>query len=60
MAGFGDDFGIGNQSEVGNTLERVLNLPEINDIIDSHGGMDQVIPEADKSPSCQVLCNQRY
>ena len=43
---FEDGPWIGNQSEVGNSLQRVRTKPE------NRGGVDQVPPGADESPTC--------
>ena len=46
---FEDGLWIGNQSEVGNSLQRVCNIPENKGIIVL---VDQVLPRADKSQTC--------
>ena len=52
MAEFEDGPRIGNQSEVGNSLQRVRTIPENKGIIVLRGGVDQVPPGADESPTC--------
>ena len=49
---FKDGPRIGNQSEVGNSLQRVCTIPENKGIIILRGGVDQVPPRADESPAC--------
>ena len=49
---FEDGPRIGNQSEAGNSLQRVRTIPENKGIIVLRGGMDQVPPGADESPTC--------
>ena len=49
---FEDGPRIGNQSEVGNSLQRVRTIPENKGIIVLRGGVDQVPPGADESPTC--------
>ena len=49
---FEDGPRIGNQSEVGNSLQRVHTIPENKGIIVLRGGVDQVPPGADESPTC--------
>ena len=49
---FEDGPRIGNQSEAGNSLQRVRTIPENKGIIVLRGGVDQVPPGADKSPTC--------
>ena len=49
---FEDGLWIGNQSEVGNSLQRVRTIPENKGIIVLRGGVDQVPPGADESPTC--------
>ena len=45
---FEDGLWIGNQSEVGNSLQRVRTLPENKGIIVLGGGMDQDSPGAEE------------
>ena len=53
MVEFEDGLRIGNQSEVGNSLQRVHTIPENKGIIVLEGGgVDQVPPGADESPTC--------
>ena len=49
---FEDGPTIGNQSEAGNSLQRVRTIPENKGIIVLSGGVDQVPPGADESPTC--------
>ena len=51
---FEDGLRIGNQSEAGNSLQRVRTIPENNQnaMIVLRGGVDQVSPGADESPTC--------
>ena len=51
---FQDGPRIGNQSEAGNSLQRVRTIPEnnLNAMIVLGGRMDQVPPGADESPTC--------
>ena len=49
---FEDGPRIGNQSEAGNSLQRVRTIPENKGIIVLSGGVDQVPPGADESPTC--------
>ena len=51
---------IGNQSEAGNSLQRVHTKPEINATIVPGGRVDQVPAGAEERPTCQVLRNQWY
>ena len=56
---FEDGPRIGNQSEAGNSLQRVCTIPEINATIFPGGGVDQVPPGADQgSKFCRVPRNQ--
>ena len=49
---FEDGPRIGNQSEAGNSLQRVRTIPENKGIIVLRGRVDQVPPGADESPTC--------
>ena len=51
---FEDGLWIGNQSEVGNSFQRVRTIPEnsLNVMAVLGGGVDQVSPGADESPTC--------
>ena len=57
---FEDGPRIGNQSEAGNSLQRVRTIPEINATTVPGGGVDQGPPGADERPTCQVPRNQWY
>ena len=49
---FEDGPKIGNQSKARNSLQRVRTIPENKGIIVLRGGVDQVPPGADESPTC--------
>ena len=49
---FEDGPRIGNQSEAGNSLQRVCTIPENKGTIVLRGRMDQVPAGADESPTC--------
>ena len=49
---FEDGLRIRNQSEARNSLQRVRTIPENKGIIVLGGGVDQVPPGADESPTC--------
>ncbi len=49
---FEDGQRIGNQSEVGNSLQRVCTIPKNKGIVVLKAGVDQVPPGADESPTC--------
>ena len=49
---FEDGPRIGNQSEAGNSLQRVRTIPENKGIIVLRGGVDQIPPGADQRPIC--------
>ena len=58
---FQDGPRIGNQSEAGNSLERVRTIPENKGIIVLRGGVDQVPLGAEQGPKfCRVPRNQWY
>ena len=54
---FEDGPRIGNQSEVGNSLQRVRTIPENKGIIVLRGGVDQLPLGADKSSAQSVVFN---
>ena len=51
---FEDGLRIGNQSEVGNSLQRVRTIPENKGIIVLRGGVDQVPPGAQRNIKCSI------